>query len=56
MTAPDADGWIEWSGGECPVDRNAMIRWTTQDGRELFWRYASAHDWSASGFYREFRP
>jgi hypothetical protein len=21
----DADGWIEWKGGECPVDRNSIV-------------------------------
>lgn len=24
-TAPDADGWIEWGGGECPVEVGALI-------------------------------
>lgn len=24
-TAPDADGWIEWKGGECPVEVGALI-------------------------------
>lgn len=23
--APDADGWIEWKGGECPVDVDALV-------------------------------
>jgi hypothetical protein len=23
--APDADGWIEWNGGECPVDHGALL-------------------------------
>lgn len=23
--APDADGWIEWNGGKCPVDKDARI-------------------------------
>lgn len=23
--SPDADGWIEWKGGECPVDKYARI-------------------------------
>lgn len=23
--APDADGWIEWKGGECPVERGAIV-------------------------------
>lgn len=23
--APDADGWIEWNGGECPVGRGTLV-------------------------------
>ena len=23
--APDADGWIEWKGGECPVSDNSVV-------------------------------
>jgi hypothetical protein len=23
--APDADGWISWSGGECPVDPDTVV-------------------------------
>lgn len=23
--APDADGWIEWKGGECPVEKLALV-------------------------------
>lgn len=23
--APDADGWIEWNGGECPVERDSLV-------------------------------
>ncbi|MGL4756077.1 MAG: hypothetical protein ACRCXB_27300 [Aeromonadaceae bacterium] len=23
--APDADGWIEWNGGECPVSRGTLV-------------------------------
>lgn len=28
--APDADGWIEWSGGECPLPR--MVEVVFRDG------------------------
>lgn len=24
-SAADADGWIEWAGGECPVPKNALV-------------------------------
>lgn len=24
-TAPDADGWIEWKGGECPVECGTLV-------------------------------
>lgn len=30
--APDADGWIEWKGGECPVDHGVMIDVRYRDG------------------------
>lgn len=36
--APDADGWIEWKGGECPVDENRMVNYrmsATQHGYHL---------------------
>lgn len=41
---PD-DGWIEWSGGECPVEPNTLIRVKTKDGRELCERLAWANAW-----------
>ena len=25
------DGWIEWNGGECPVDENAMVEIVMRD-------------------------
>lgn len=31
-TAPDADGWIEWKGGECPVERGALLDVKFEDG------------------------
>lgn len=30
--APDADGWIEWSGGECPVDAEVLVDLKWGDG------------------------
>ena len=35
-TAPDADGWIEWGGGECPVDDGDLIDVKFSDGDTLF--------------------
>lgn len=35
-TAPDADGWIEWRGGECPVGDVDRIDVKFSDGGTLF--------------------
>lgn len=32
-TAQDADGWIEWKGGECPVDVDALVCGKLRSGR-----------------------
>ena len=32
--APDADGWIEWKGGECPVEKGTLVDVIWRDGRE----------------------
>lgn len=34
-TAPDADGWIEWGGGECPVGEGDRIDVKFSDGDTL---------------------
>lgn len=34
--APDADGWIEWKGGECPVGDGDRIDVKFSDGDEFF--------------------
>lgn len=34
--APDADEWIEWKGGECPVDDGDLIDVKFSDGDTLF--------------------
>lgn len=28
----DADGWIEWKGGECPVDGRSLVSYKMRDG------------------------
>ena len=30
--APDADGWIEWSGGKCPVERESLVDYKLLSG------------------------
>ena len=34
--AQDADGWIEWNGGECPVGEGDRIDVKFSDGDEFF--------------------
>ena len=34
--APDADGWIEWNGGDCPVGEGDRIDVKFSDGDEFF--------------------
>lgn len=60
---PDADGWIEWGGGVCPVGGDALVDYRTSD-REECDHGASAHclRWNhiASGgdiiAYRPYKP
>lgn len=33
---PDADGWIEWKGGECPVAQGCRVDVRFRDGEEEF--------------------
>lgn len=33
--APDADGWIEWMGGECPVGGDVMVVCKVRTGKEF---------------------
>lgn len=42
--APDADGWIEWKGGECPVGEDDLIDVKFSDGDSLF-GVGNAWDW-----------
>ena len=32
--APDADGWIEWKGGECPVEKGTVVDVIWRNGTE----------------------
>lgn len=61
--APDADGWIEWSGGECPVDGDCIVSYKMRDAatfkrgepaREVRW----AHNGAATDIiaYRMHKP
>lgn len=45
--ATDADGWIEWRGGECPVGKDDRIDVKFSDGDELL-NTGSDWDWSHS--------
>lgn len=42
--APDADGWIEWNGGDCPVGEGDRIDVKFSDGDEFF-DVGSDWDW-----------
>jgi hypothetical protein len=33
---PDADGWIEWKGGECPVADGVMVDHRLSSGEEVY--------------------
>lgn len=48
---PDADGWIEWKGGECPVEDGALIDYKMRNGREVTYGLAAGgRDWGNIGF------
>ena len=42
----DDDGWIEWNGGECPVDNDSLVDVKFPDGSEYF-NTDSYWDWSS---------
>ena len=44
--APDADGWIEWKGGKCPVGEGDRIDVKFSDGDEFF-DVSSPWSWGA---------
>lgn len=41
-----ADGWIEWAGGECPVDGEALVDVRFVGGEECSGERACAWDWT----------
>lgn len=40
--APDAEGWIEWSGVDCPVQEGALVDVRHRDGSEFYSTKAGA--------------
>ena len=46
QSEPDADGWIEWNGGECPVDGNEIIDIRYPESREEFGAKAKFRRWN----------
>lgn len=51
-SADDADGWIEWAGGECPVDGDAIVEVKYRKPSPLNFNNDRAGDfsWSHHGF------
>lgn len=48
--SPDADGWIEWSGGECPVDVDAFVCCKWRSGKVSITAYhAGILSWRHNG-------
>lgn len=57
--APDADGWIEWKGGECPVEKGTLVDVIWRDKTErsgvkaLHLGGAGHHFWVADGMVND---
>ena len=51
MSAPDADGWIPWGGGECPVDGNEVVEVRLREYDETPIAGADCFGWSHDGGY-----
>lgn len=45
LSMTDKDGWIEWSGGECPVAADALVDVEVYDGRKYQRWMACEFDW-----------
>jgi hypothetical protein len=43
----DAADWIEWAGGECPVDPDMMVDYRLDNPRAESSEYARALDWAS---------
>lgn len=59
----NADGWIEWNGGECPVDGRSLVNYKMRDGgtcedgdeaSDLVWEHRLC--WSDIIAYRPHKP
>ena len=55
QAASDADGWIPWSGGECPVAFETKVDVRHRDGNEYqgFAGYSIARFWDDAGDPRD---
>lgn len=63
---PADDGWIEWAGGECPVDNLRHVEVKLRDGfinstslaGELGWGWCLDEEWAESDIiaYRVVKP
>lgn len=45
---PDADGWIKWEGGDCPVPATLIVTYRMRDGERAI-RRAGALRWGCDG-------
>lgn len=45
MTASPEDGWIEWAGGECPVDTDTRVAVRFRDAPESIIQNETAGFW-----------
>ena len=46
---PNADGWMPWSGGECPVDQGALASIQLRDGYRADIRTPRSFRWDHDG-------
>lgn len=49
----DAYGWIEWSGGTCPVPGHVIVEYRLRNGNQHANRSASSLDWHHNGSRRD---
>lgn len=45
VNAPDANGWISWGGGECPVAAGTLVDVKLRNGQHLSYRHVSDLSW-----------
>lgn len=51
--------WIEWYGGDCPVDANTQVAYRLRDGKECQPQYADGLMWDHIGVWNDivaYRP